>query len=399
MKKESYSETRDIYKFLRWKREKATLTYLDIELTERCNSHCIHCSINLPTNDISAQQKELSTIKLKRILKEAASLGAINVRFTGGEPLLRDDFKELYVFTRKLGMRVILFTNATLIDNDLIDLFVKIPLLQKIEVSLYGMKKDSYERVTRVDGSFERAWHGIQLLLENKIPFIIKGALLPSNKSEIGEFESWASGIPWMDGTPFYSMCFSLRCRPDQEKNRSIEKLRATPEEAEQLISRRGKDYVEEMKRKLARPVKIIASDKLFLCNMGLHEGCVDAYGKFQPCMGMRAPELVYDLRKGSLEDALKNFFPKIRELKSSNPEHFLRCGKCFLRRICLQCPALSWQENGTLDTPIEYYCSIAHTEARFLGLLKDGEFSWKVEDWDKRINKFIKQESISTTI
>ena len=62
---------------------------LDMELTERCNNNCIHCYINLPADDRSAMEKELSTEELKEILKEAATLDYLTVRFTGGEPLLR----------------------------------------------------------------------------------------------------------------------------------------------------------------------------------------------------------------------------------------------------------------------------------------------------------------------
>ena len=114
------------------------------------------------------REKELSTEEIKNILKEAASLGCLKVRFTGGEPLLREDFEELYLFARKLGFKVLLFTNATLITPQIAELFVRIPPLEKIEISIYGMKRKSYEAVTRVTGSFDAAWQGINLLLEKK---------------------------------------------------------------------------------------------------------------------------------------------------------------------------------------------------------------------------------------
>ena len=91
---------------------KAQLGSLDIELTERCNNDCIHCCINLPANDAGAKARETSTTVLKDILFQAAELGCLQVRFTGGEPLLRRDFRELYLCARKLGMKVLLFTNA-----------------------------------------------------------------------------------------------------------------------------------------------------------------------------------------------------------------------------------------------------------------------------------------------
>ena len=389
MHEESYVSTQVIGKANLFKKAKLILSRLDIELTERCNNNCIHCFINLPLDDTDAKKRELSTEEIKKILKEAVSLSCLTVRFTGGEPLLREDFEELYLFDRKQGLKVLLFTNATLITPHLVELFSKIPPLEKIEITVYGMKKSSYEAVTRVDGSFEAAWRGINLLLDYKIPFVVKSALLPSNKDEIDDFEEWAKSIPWMDRPPSYSMFFDLRCRRDSQKNKSIKRLRITPEEGLKILTRRKDKYIKEMKEfcsKFMRP----SEDKLFSCGSG-HGGCVDAYGKFQPCMMLRHPECVYDLKNGSLKDALENFFPKMRKIKAVNPDYLDRCARCFLKGLCEQCPAKSWMEYGTLDTPVEYLCRVAHEQARFLGLIGKTEKSWEVSGWKDRINEFVK--------
>lgn len=370
-----------------WKEKSPLLRHLDIELTERCNNNCIHCYINLPADDAAAMEKELSSAEIKKILEEAASLGCLSVRFTGGEPLLREDFEELYLSARKLGLKVLLFTNATLITPHLANLFVRIPPLEKIEVTVYGMKPRSYEAVTRTPGSFEAARRGIDLLLENKIPFAVKSALLPSNKNEMDEFESWASTIPWMDKPPSYSMFFDLRCRRDSEKiNDYIKKIRFSPQEGLKVFTRRPEKYVKEMKdfiRKFTRP----HGDLLFSCGAGKGGGCVDAYGRLQLCMMLRHPTTVYNLKDGSIKDAVMNFFPKVQEMKAAHVDYLNRCARCFLNGLCDQCPAKSWMEHGTLDTPIQYFCEIAHIQARYLGLLNDGEKAWEITDWKKRIN------------
>ncbi len=109
MKQESYVKELRIDKAAPlWKDKTLLLGWLDIELTERCNNNCMHCYINLPANDTAAKERELSAENLKKILTEAALLGCIPVRFTGGEPLLREDFKELYIFARRLGLKVLL---------------------------------------------------------------------------------------------------------------------------------------------------------------------------------------------------------------------------------------------------------------------------------------------------
>jgi radical SAM protein with 4Fe4S-binding SPASM domain len=371
-----------------WETTRPVLMELDIELTERCNNNCIHCCINLPADDLKAKERELSTSAIKGILKEAASLGCLSVRFTGGEPLLREDFEKLYLYARKIGLKVLLFTNATLITPSLAELFVHIPPLEKIEVTVYGMKKLSYEAITRTPGSFEAAWRGMNLLLEKKVPFIVKGVLLPPNREDIGKFEAWASTIPWMDDPPSYSMFFDLRCRRDEKKNDSIRKMRIAPEEGERFLARRNKTRIKEMKQFCSRFMGP-PGDKLFSCGAGMNGGCLDAYGSFQLCMGLRHPDTVYNLGSGSLFEAISRFSPQVREMKGTHPEYLSRCARCFLKGLCEQCPGKSWTEHGTLDTPVEYLCEIAHVQAKQLGLLQEKEKAWDAEDWRDRIQKF----------
>ena len=380
-----------------WESKSPLLSSLDVELTERCNNNCIHCYINLPSNDLAAKKRELSTEDIKEILKEASSLGCLKVRFTGGEPLLRGDFEELYLFTRRLGLKVLIFTNATLITSRLVELFSRIPPLEKIEITVYGMKRKSYETVTRTPGSFEAAWRGMNLLLERRIPFIVKSALLPSNKDEIDDLETWAAKIPWMTNPPSYSMFFDLRCHRDSEsKNNLIRKLRLSPEDGLALLTRRREKYLKWMKEfcsKFTRP----PGEKLFSCGAGIGSGCVDAYGHFQLCMLLRHPDTIYNLKSGSLKDAITNFFPKVREIKATNSNYLARCANCFIKGICEQCPAKSWMEHGTLDTPVEYHCNIAHAQARYLGLINEGEMAWEVRNWRERIKNFSGKKPILT--
>ena len=396
MANDSYVVERDMGQAALWQDRQPLLGRLDMELTERCNNNCIHCCINLPADDRAARERELSTAEIKAILSEAAALGAMQVRFTGGEPLLRDDFEELYLYARRLGLKVLIFTNATLLTPHLADLLARITPLVTVEITVYGMKRKSYEAVSRVPGSFEAAWRGINLLLERQVPFVVKSALLPPNKGEIDEFEAWAATIPWMDKPPSYSMFFDLRCRRDSEhKNRLIRKLRLSPEEGLAVLTRRPAQYLKSMREfcsKFMRP----PGDKLFSCGAG-HGGCVDAYGRYQPCLMLRHPDTVCDLvganGRSPLRDALTNFFPRLRKMRATDPDYLARCARCFLKGLCEQCPAKSWAEHGTLDRPVEYLCAVAHAQARYLGLLKEGERAWEVREWRERIRDLAGKE------
>jgi radical SAM protein with 4Fe4S-binding SPASM domain len=360
---------------------------LDIELTERCNNDCIHCCINLPAHDAAARAREMTTAQVKDILQQAADLGCLRVRFTGGEPLLRSDFTELYVYARRLGLQVLLFTNARLVTPQLADLFARIPPRIAIEVTVYGMTASSYDAVTQVPGSFAQFWNGVTLLLERRIPFIVKQSLLPPNRHEIEGFEAWAATIPWMDHRPGYTMNFDLRCRRDDEtKNTRIAGLRFPPAETVAMAMREEARYRASNEEFRAKRFMGVPGDRLFSCGAcSGKSGCVDAYGRLQPCMGLRMPGLSVDLLgSGSeagvrLADALARF-PALGEMRATNPEYLRRCARCFLKGLCTQCPAKSWAEHGTLDTPVEYLCEVAHAQARCLGWLAADEYGWEAE-------------------
>lgn len=372
-----------------WPDKKPLLSQIDIELTERCNNNCIHCCINLPESDADALSREMSTAFVKDILTQAAALGCLAVRFTGGEPLLRDDLIELYRFARRLGMQVILFTNARLITTELAELLSKLPPGRVVEVTVYGMKPDSYDRVAGHEGAFSEFRRGIDLLLRYKVPFIVKGPKFNFLKDEQETFDTWAATIPSMDSMPVSSMNFDLRHRRDDPaKNACITRLRATPEETLAAHSRNPrylKDMVQFCGRFMGPP-----GDRLFTCGAG-HGTCVDAYGRAQLCLSLRNAETVVDLHDVTLKHALEESFPAIRKIRSTNPDYLHRCARCFLKGLCQQCPAKSWLEHGTLDTPVEYLCLVAHAEARYLGLLGEREHAWEVKDWQARVAEFVK--------
>jgi radical SAM protein with 4Fe4S-binding SPASM domain len=370
-----------------WKSGKPPLTRLDIELTERCDNDCLHCSVNRPAGDRAAREREWSPESWKKLLAEAAALGCLVVRLTGGEPLLRDDFEEIYLHARKLGLRVMIFTNATLMTPRLARLLRDVPPLEAVEVSAYGMKKETYEAVTRTPGSFEAFRRGLGLLQEYGVAFIVKGAVLPATREEMDEFEAWAAGLSGQPGRPSFALLFDLRSRRDGRKNELISSLRMRPDEFVRISRRHGEEAVEEWRGFCGRSGGG-RGDRLFTCLPLGGSAAVDPYGQLQFCLGLRHPATVYDLAKGTLREAVTDFLPRVRDMRSAVEAYLERCGRCFLKGLCEQCPAKSWAEHGTLDTPVEYFCGIAHAQALAAGLLEPGEKAWTVTDETTRMKQ-----------
>jgi len=410
---------------------------LDIELTERCDNDCIHCCICLPEDHAEARLREMSAAEVVQLLEQACDLGCLSVRFTGGEPLLRDDFEDLYLAARRRGLKVLLFTNARRITSQLADLFARIPPLERIEVTVYGMRPESYEAVTRRRGSYAEFRRGVALLEERGVPFIVKSAWLPPNHDDEPALNEWAAGNPAMDGrSPGHSLFFELRarrpatsslttagcpvenagqgfCWPDPtQRNMLIRSLRPAPEEGVAFVADRDRErYLAEM-RQFCNKFMRVPGDKLFTCGAG-HGTSVDAYGVAQMCLPLRHPDTVLSLRTGrpgawgpdvksgshattdpdrglapdALRTVLTGHFPRLRMLRATDPDYLATCAGCFLKGLCEQCPGKSWSEHGALDRRVEYLCDVAHAQARDLGLLKAGERAWEVDDPDARVS------------
>lgn len=148
-------------------REKRVPIVAQYELTPCCNLDCKMCYIhNADSNALRA--KELSTETWLRIFDEAYDMGLMFVTLTGGECLLRRDFKELYLHLWNKRVRIIIFTNGTLIDDAYVEFFKKYPP-EKIRISLYGSNEEAYLKVTGHKG-FEKAFSAYHKLKEAKIP-------------------------------------------------------------------------------------------------------------------------------------------------------------------------------------------------------------------------------------
>jgi len=339
----------------------------DLEITARCNLNCRHCYVNLPAGDREARQKELSLSEIKRIVDEAVSLGALWCLITGGEPLLRKDFFDIYLYLKKKGLLISVFTNAVLLTEEHIKLFGKYPP-RDIEVTVYGVTKETYERVTRKPGSFDAFMGGLDLLLKNKINVRLKAMALRSNVHELPEIAAFCRKRTkdYFRFDPF----LNLRFDADAVRNEEIKSERLSPEEivaVEKNDSRRFQ-ALEKNCGELINPAFAYSnSDYLFHCGAGNGSFTVSYDGFFRLCHSLWHPDCIYDLSKGNLIDAWENFVPKVRDMRSKRREFLDKCRKCPIINLCMWCPATSYLETGQMDLPVDYFCEVAHAREKAL--------------------------------
>lgn len=340
------------------------LISFDLEITARCNNNCRHCYINLPIHDREARAKELTLKDIDRIANEAVSMGALWCLLTGGEPLLREDFFDIYISLIKKGLLVSVFTNATLISDKHIELFKKYRP-RDIEVTVYGTTKETYERVSRKPGSFKAFMQGLELLLKNNIQVRFKAMALQSNVHELSEIADFCRKRT-KDYFRFDPL-LHLRFDGNLDRNEEIKSERLSPEDivfVEQEDPERSLSLKKNCDNLINPDFKHIGCNHLFHCGTGNNSFSVSYDGFFRLCSSLWHPECIYDLKKGSVLEAYEVFSPKVKEMRSGNKEFIEKCRRCPIINLCLWCPAHSHLETGKMDTPVEYFCKVAHLRA-----------------------------------
>jgi radical SAM protein with 4Fe4S-binding SPASM domain len=320
------------------------------ELTFRCNLRCAHCYCNLPLNDREAVEKELAIQKVFKIFDQMAEAGCLWLLITGGEPLLRKDFLEIYSYAKKKGFIITLFTNGTLITQEIADYLAEWPPFL-VEVTLYGATKETHEKVTGVPGSFLRFQRGIDLLLERKIPLGLKTMVMTLNHDGLWEIKEYAERSD-------VKFRFDPVLNPRLDGSKAPCSLRLSPEDVLKLDladEKRAKEWKDFCEKFIGPP----QSDGLFSCGAGVFTFHIDPYGQMSMCEMVRFKS--YDLRNGSFEEGWHQFFPELLALK---PTGDYQCARCELISLCGQCPGWAWLENGNPELPVEYLCQLAHLRA-----------------------------------
>lgn len=83
--------------------------WLLAELTYRCPLHCVFCYNPVQLKQASS---ELTTAEWVEVMRQARQLGAAQLGFSGGEPLVRDDLEELVQEAHRLGYYTNLITSG-----------------------------------------------------------------------------------------------------------------------------------------------------------------------------------------------------------------------------------------------------------------------------------------------
>jgi len=320
------------------------------ELTHRCNLSCQHCYI---VND--PKRQELTGEEWRHIIDEVHREGCLWLCFTGGEPLLREDFLDIYFYAYKKGFIITLFTSATLLNEETAKCLRMFPPFC-IEVTLNGVTKKTYELITQVPGSFERVMQGIELIRKYNLPLKLKCQAMTLNFHEIPLVRRF-----------YQEMGMKFRCsiliNPRMDGLTEPCSLRLPMENVLELEGRRevikGRDEIEDNFEEKAMVEKeneaLAPSDNLFRCPGGTWAFYVNPFGELFFCSSVRKPS--WDLRRHSFRRGFYEFFSRIRSRKFNTDSE---CRTCQLRYCCRSCPGKAELECGDPEAAVPYHCQLA---------------------------------------
>jgi radical SAM protein with 4Fe4S-binding SPASM domain len=252
---------------------------------------------------------------------------------------------------------VTVFTNGTLITEKMADLFDEYrPVC--VEISLYGMTRETYERVTRVPGSFEKCLDGIRRLHVRGVPFKLKTMVLAWNRHELAAMRAFAAEL----GVEFRHDSM-LNARVDCGANRNPE-LQVTPEEAvaADLGDAAARSRHAASFEAALRADDAAGTDEVYTCGAGQIGFTVDPYGRLQLCQLSRRSS--FDLRDDTFARGWREFLPVLRARTwQSNSV----CRACSLRSVCGSCPGAAELEHGDIEKAVAAFCEITHRRAHEL--------------------------------
>ena len=333
-----------------------------IDLTYRCNNNCLHCWLRIP-RDEKEEKNELSLEEIEELVNDARQLGCRRWSISGGEPMLRVDFADIFDYITSKSVSYSINTNGTLITRDIAKLLKRKG--SKL-IALYGATPEVNDHITRNPGSFAAAMQGIAYLKEAGVVFTIQIIPMKENFHQIQDMMDLAKSL-----SPHYRigaawLHFSAHHSP--EKNQEISSQRLPPKKIVEL-DEPDLSFEESMVSQGYRHYDHIpGDDRIFLpCLENRRNFHVDPYGQMSFCDYIKDPNLRYDLRAGNFREGWEEFIPSLAEKVRGGKEYLENCGACDLRDDCRWCPVFGFLEHRRYSARVEYLCEAAREKRKFI--------------------------------
>ncbi len=317
------------------------LLSVHFELTHNCNLRCKHCYV-CPSKGL-----EMDADTVIHVLEKIAERGALFLTFTGGEPLVREDFFEIALAAKALGFSIRVFTNGTLIGEKEADIFGEISPLE-VGVSLYGANPETHDSITGVPGSYLKTRLAAEALIKRGVRVTIKSVIMKPNFEEYGELIDYSKGI----GAKYL---FDITVFPKDDGDKQPLVLRLEDERIEKIfLDPRLRGAGGEGRSGCRGPV----------CDLNTASIAISPEGDIFPCLQLRIS--LGNVAEGEIDSGISKITAKDGPIKRILKENELKlCYNCNVRKYCTRCPGLAQLEDGDVMGPSLWACRIAASRGK----------------------------------
>lgn len=340
----------DVAKRKSWEKSRYPYSAL-IELTSKCNMNCVHCYLQQHHSE-----KEMSFEEVITILDILYSKGILFLTLTGGEIFTRKDFLDIYMYAKRKGFIVELFSNGELITDEMINVFRKYPPVM-IDISIYGACEDTYKKVTGRSNAFQKVIENCKKLISAGVRVSLRTPVLTLTLNEIDDMRRLADDMGIIFCTS-YEIAATID-RDDISQKYQLGNAEILSYEVIDYFNNENKTIYPPQKKGDGSPISV------FSCKMGKGSLTVDYKGNMFPCMKFR--HIGKKLTENNF-DYLWNSYGKYHSLYTK-PDN--KCNSCDANYYCEVCPA----EMDFLYGDMEYRTKTACKIAKFRKSLYEGEF------------------------
>lgn len=295
------------------------------ELTYQCNFTCKHCYLPISYRH---RKGELNTKEVFSILRQLAKMGCFYLGFTGGEPFMRRDIREILWYAKKCGFELIIYTNGYLIDEKMAEELSRLSL-NKVDITLHAMTKKAFDRISGTPGAHDKVFNAIKYLNERKVSLGFKTCVLKENEAEISAIQEFAASLG--------------------AKHRLDDRLSRCLNGSAQPYKFRGKLLNNQIKAECGSAEepnrRALDSVNLFPCGVGMSQAAITPFGELKMCLMIDYPK--YKISTVPIKNgvgSLKECWERMKGLVSAiKPDQHYKCHECNLEPYCKCCPAESW--------------------------------------------------------
>ncbi len=342
---------------------------VDIELTAKCNLRCRYCYF---FNNPAVEYHDLPTAEWLAFFDELGSLGVMDVTLSGGEAIIRPDFRELVTAVVRNRMRFAVLSNGALIDDSLAAFLAQTGRCNYVQVSLDGARPETHD-AGRGKGSFDSAVRGIRTLQRNGVKTAVRVTIHRHNYTELEEtarFLLEGLGLPSFS-TNSAGYLGACRIHADDmlltttEHQVAMETLLRLTEKYPGRITAAAGPLAEgkmwarmETARRANAPV-FSTGGHLTACGCTSNKIAVRADGAIVPCSML--PHIVLGhINQDALQDIWQRH-PALYDLRARRNlplSNFEFCAGCDYQAYCTgNCPGLAYTLTGKVNHPSPDAC------------------------------------------